>query len=133
MEIKVDIPDKIYNEIDEMCKFNSITLEDYVVECVMDNFYTLKYGDLNVKLGLVTEEKKVEKKEEVVVEPVVKKRPGRPRKKVEEPKVEEVVEKKTEPIAEEKPINAVGSIQEIINEPIKEANKIKRTRTLKVK
>lgn len=133
MEIKVDIPDKIYNEIDEMCKFNSITLEDYVVECVMDNFYTLKYGDLNVKLGLVTEEKKVEKKEEVVVEPVVKKRPGRPRKKVEEPKVEEVVEKKTEPIAVEKPINVAGSIQEIINEPIKEANKIKRTRTLKVK
>ena len=31
MEIKIDIPDKLYEELKEMCDYNSLTIENYVI------------------------------------------------------------------------------------------------------
>lgn len=89
MEIKIALIDRIYDQIEEMCKFNGITVEEYIVNCVEDNFNILKYGDLNEKFKKEEKEKKTiteEKKE-------TKKR-GRPKK--EEAKETEVIEEKKE-------------------------------------
>lgn len=75
-EVKIEIANKLYNEILEMCKFNSITVENYVLNCVMDNFYTLKFGDINEKLQpkqeksidvTKSDDTKEEKKSETVI------------------------------------------------------------------
>lgn len=79
MEITIDLPDRLYEEINEMCVYNGITITKYVFDCVLDNYNTMKYGDLNEKLGINKEEApKVEEKPKEVAE---KKRVGRPRKK----------------------------------------------------
>lgn len=51
MEITIDIIDRNYSQIKEFCDFNNIKVEDYIVQCVEDDFFTRKYGDLNEKLN----------------------------------------------------------------------------------
>ena len=86
MEVKIDIPDKVYNEIVEMCDFNSISVEDFSFQCVMDSFNLMKYADLNEKLNntkITVEEKPFpeELKKEKNDATIEKKKVGRPRKK----------------------------------------------------
>lgn len=70
MEVKIELIDKVYDEISEMCKLNNITVDEYIVNTVMDNYYIMKFGDLNDKFKKNTEPKKttVKKKEEVKIE-----------------------------------------------------------------
>lgn len=86
MEIKIDIPDKVYNEISEMCEFNSISVENFAFQCIMDSFNLMKYDDLNKKLNstkTIVEEKPTsdELKKEKNDATTEKKKVGRPRKK----------------------------------------------------
>ena len=118
MEITIDLPDKIYDEIKQMCEFNGITIIKYAFDCVLDNYNTMKYGDLNEKLGIKEEPKEETKNIETPI--IEKKKPGRPRKK----KDEEILEKQKEEIkvVENKKVETI--------EPVKT---IKRTRILKSK
>lgn len=121
MEIILNIPDKVYNEIMEMCKYNNITIDDYIFNCTLDNFNIMKYGDLNEKLNINQEQPKIEK-EEVVI----KKKVGRPRKKKEEPNIEE----------KNIQIENIEEVKNNTNNAIIDDNKpktIKRTRVLKTR
>lgn len=97
MEVTINIIDRNYEQIKEFCDFNKISIEDYIVQCTEDDFFTRKYGDLNEKINQMKpkEEQKPpmeEKKKEIVKdeEKTEKKKVGRPKKKVEEvPVVEE--------------------------------------------
>lgn len=139
MKVEVDLPDRLYEEIRELCEYNNQTIDRYIVDCISDTYYTLKYGDLNLKINkgkedLKTDEKIVEKTEKKP--DIEKKKVGRPRKKV-----EEIVktDKEEKPIIEETVLNiAKDTILKkedtvnIVDEQLQ--NKIKRTkRTLKVK
>lgn len=139
MKVEVDLPDRLYEEIRELCEYNNQTIDMYIVDCISDTYYTLKYGDLNLKINkgkedLKTDEKIIEKTEKKP--DVEKKKVGRPRKKV-----EEIVktDKEEKPIIEETVLNnAKDTILKkedtvnIVDEQLQ--NKIKRTkRTLKVK
>ena len=98
MNITIDIIDRVYKQIKEMCDYNNISVEKYIVDCVMDNFNILKYGDLNEKINPKEKEEKVEEKQKIEEKP--KKRVGRPKKvkteenSKEEPKEEPIVETK---------------------------------------
>ena len=139
MKIEVNLPDRLYEEIRELCEYNNQTIDRYIVDCISDTYYTLKYGDLNLKINkdkedLKTDEKIVEKTEKKP--DVEKKKVGRPRKKV-----EEVVQtdKKENVIIEETVLNnttdTVLSKEDTVNIVDEQLqNKIKRTkRVLKVK
>ena len=96
MEVTIDIIDRNYEQIKEFCDFNKISIEDYIVQCTEDDFFTRKYGDLNEKINQMKpkEEQKPpmeEKKKEIVKdeEKTEKKKVGRPKKKVEEVPVAE--------------------------------------------
>lgn len=139
MKIEVNLPDRLYEEIRELCEYNNQTIEGYIVDCISDTYYTLKYGDLNLKISkdkedLKTDEKIVEKTEKKP--DVEKKKVGRPRKKVEEAVKTEIKEK---PMIEETVLNntknTVLKKEETINTIDEQLqNKIKRTkRVLKVK
>ena len=126
MEITVQIVDRNYDQIKEFCEYNNIDIGEYIVQCVEDDFFTRKYGDLNEKLKK-EEPKKVEEIKETETKPKVeKKKVGRPKKKVEEPKEEENVI--------EKAINNNNQVL-IKKEEITETNNkpIKIKRTLKAK
>ena len=84
MKITIEIVDRNYEQIKEFCEFNKITIDEYIVNCVENDFFIRKYGDLNEKVS-PTEKKTEIIKEEIKVE---KKKPGRPKKKIEEPKIE---------------------------------------------
>ena len=84
MKITIEIVDRNYEQIKEFCEFNKITIDEYIVNCVENDFFIRKYGDLNEKVS-PTEKKTEIIKEETKVE---KKKPGRPKKKIEEPKIE---------------------------------------------
>ena len=58
MKITIEIIDRNYEQIKEFCEFNKIAIEEYIVQCVEDNFFTRKYGDLNEKLNKTTFEEK---------------------------------------------------------------------------
>ena len=135
MKIEVNLPDRLYEEIRELCEYNNQTIDRYIVDCISDTYYTWKYGDLNLKLNPNKEdlnEKIVEKK----ATDVPKKKVGRPRKKVEEAVKTEIKEK---PMFEETVLNNTKNTVlkkeetvNIIDEQLQ--NKIKRTkRVLKVK
>ena len=137
MKIEINLPKKLYEEIKELCEYNKISVEKYLYDCISDSFYTLKYGDLNLKMGNESKDAKVNeaKIEDVVVE---KKKVGRPRKKVEtcsEVKNVEVSEK------EEGTLNKNGSNTDLAKKDDvlggfeeNTENKIKRTkRVLKIK
>lgn len=49
MEVTINIIDRIYDQIKEMTQFNGITIEKYVLDCVLDKFNIMKYGDINEK------------------------------------------------------------------------------------
>lgn len=137
MKIEINLPKKLYEEIKELCEYNKISVEKYLCDCISDSFYTLKYGDLNLKIGNENKDTKVNeaKIEDAVVE---KKKVGRPRKKVEtcgEVKNAEVSEK------EEGILNKNGSNTDLVKKDDvlgsfeeNTENKIKRTkRVLKIK
>ena len=84
MKITIEIVDRNYEQIKEFCDFNKIPIDEYIVNCVENDFFIRKYGDLNEKVS-PTEKKTEIIKEEIKVE---KKKPGRPKKKIEEPKIE---------------------------------------------
>ena len=139
MKVEVDLPDRLYEEIKELCEYNNQTIDRYIVDCISDTYYTLKYGDLNLKISknkeeLKTDEKIVEKTEKKP--DVEKKKIGRPRKKVEEAVKTEIKEKQ---IIDETVLNNTKDtflkkedVVSVIDEQLQ--NKIKRTkRTLKVK
>ena len=139
MKIEVNLPDRLYEEIRELCEYNNQTIDGYIVDCISDTYYTLKYGDLNLKISkdkedLKNDEKIVEKTEKKP--DVEKKKVGRPRKKVEEAVKTEIKEK---PMIEETVLNNTKNTVlkkeetvNIIDEQLQ--NKIKRTkRVLKVK
>jgi hypothetical protein len=121
MEIILDIPDKMYNEIMEMCVYNDIVLDDYLLDCILDNFNLMKYDDLNEKLNKKEEKIETPKVEEKPKEVTEKKKVGRPRKKKEEEiKQEEVVKQIETPRIEEK-------------KEIEQPKITKRTRVLKTR
>lgn len=130
MEIKIDIPDKLYDEIKEMCDYNSLTIENYVTQTIMDNYYTIKFGDLNEKIKNVREKKQQPKVEENKKEEIVW--------YDKEGKVNEVKQTETEKPKEEKKDTETETVKKVEkNESVIEdtskvtEKKIKRIRTLK--
>ena len=139
MKVEVDLPDRLYEEIRELCEYNNQTIDRYIVDCISDTYYTLKYGDLNFKINKGKEDLKADEKiiEKTEKKPdVEKKKVGRPRKKV-----EEIVktDKEEKPIIEETVLNnakdTILKKEDTVNNVDEQLqNKIKRTkRTLKVK
>lgn len=128
MEIKIDIPDKLYDELKEMCDYNSLTIENYVTQTIMDNYYTIKFGDLNEKIKNVREKKEQPKVEEKKKEEIVW--------YDKEGKVNEVKQTEVEKPKEEKKDTETETVKEK-NEPVIEdaskvtEKKVKRTRILK--
>ena len=130
MEIKIDIPDKLYDELKEMCDYNSLTIENYVIETIMDNYYTIKFGYLNEKIKNVRKKKdqpKVEEKKKEEIEWHDK-----------EGKVNEVKQTEVEKPKEEKKNTETETVKKVEkNETVIEdtskvtEKKIKRIRTLK--
>ena len=135
MKLEIDLPDRLYEEIRELCEYNNLTIDRYIIDCISDAYYTLKYGDLNLKINKDKEDFKNSEKKEVKPD-VEKKKVGRPRKKV-----EEVVQtdKKENLIIEETVLNNTKETVlkkedtvNVVDEQLQ--NKIKRTkRVLKVK
>ena len=135
MKLEIDLPDRLYEEIRELCEYNNLTIDRYIIDCISDAYYTLKYGDLNLKINKDKEDFKNSEKKEVKSD-VEKKKVGRPRKKV-----EEVVQtdKKENLIIEETVLNNTKDTVlkkedtvNVVDEQLQ--NKIKRTkRVLKVK
>lgn len=135
MKVEIDLPDRLYEEIRELCEYNNLTIDRYIIDCISDAYYTLKYGDLNLKINKDKEDFKNSEKKEVKSD-VEKKKVGRPRKKV-----EEVVQtdKKENLIIEETVLNNTKDTVlkkedtvNVVDEQLQ--NKIKRTkRVLKVK
>lgn len=130
MEIKIDIPDKLYDEIKEMCDYNLLTIENYVTQTIMDNYYTIKFGDLNEKIKNVREKKEQPKVEEDKKEEIVW--------YDKEGKVNEVKQTETEKPKEEKKDTETETVKKVEkNETVIEdtskvtEKKIKRIRTLK--
>lgn len=139
MKVEVDLPDRLYEEIRELCEYNNQTIDRYILDCISDTYYTLKYGDLNLKINKGKEDLKADEKiiEKTEKKPdVEKKKVGRPRKKV-----EEIVktDKEEKPIIEETVLNntkdTILKKEDTVNNVDEQLqNKIKRTkRTLKVK
>ena len=117
MEIKIDIPDKLYEELKEMCNYNSLTIENYVIETIMDNYYTIKFGDLNEKIKNVREKKEQPKVEEK-------------KKEVKQTEVEKPKEEKKN--TEIETVKKVEKNETVIEDTSKVTEKkIKRIRTLK--
>ena len=128
MKIKIDIPDKLYDEIKEMCDYNSLTIENYVTQTIMDNYYTIKFGDLNEKIKNVREKKEQPKVEENKKEEIVW--------YDKEGKVNEVKQTETEKPKEEKKDTETETVKEKNETVIEDTSKVtekkvKRIRTLK--
>lgn len=68
MILKIEINDRLYHDINELCQTNNIKVEKYVLDAIMDNFYTLKYGDLNDKMfdAKDTDKEKIEAKNKLI-------------------------------------------------------------------
>ena len=135
MEITIEIVDRNYEQIKEFCDFNNIKIEDYIVQCAEDDFFTRKYGDLNEKMNKENKEVveiKQEIKEETSKEEAIKtekKKVGRPKKKIEETTIIE----KEKPIEEPKVnteqffVRNEDTIDTINKELQKQQVRIKRT------
>lgn len=75
MKITIEVVDRNYEQIRQFCDYNGVTVEDYCLQCMEDDFFTRKYGDINKKIkGVEKESQNVEKEVKKV---------GIPRKKVE--------------------------------------------------
>jgi len=55
MALNIDIPDRILSEIKYYCDNNNIKVDEYIVSCLSDHIYTIKYGDLNDKKAVKSE------------------------------------------------------------------------------
>ena len=62
MKVEIDLPDRLYCEIRELCEHNNQTIDRYIVDCISDAYYTLKYGDLNLKINKNKEDFQTDKK-----------------------------------------------------------------------
>ena len=101
MQITIDIIDRNYDQIKEFCEFNNIKVEDYIVQCVEDDFFTRKYGDLNEKIRSKEQDRKTEEKPITEETPKVeKKKVGRPKKVIEEKPIVIIDNKKENEIQE---------------------------------
>lgn len=130
MEIKIDIPDKLYDEIKEMCDYNSLTIENYVIETIMDNYYTIKFGDLNEKIKNVREKKEQPKVEEKKKEEIVWYDKEGKVNEVKQTEVEKPKEEKKD--TETETVKKVEKNETVIEDTSKVTEKkIKRIRTLK--
>ena len=135
MKVEIDLPDRLYEEIRELCEYNNLTIDRYIIDCISDAYYTLKYGDLNLKINKDKEDFKNSEKKEVKSD-VEKKKVGRPRKKVEEvvqidKKENVIIEKTVLNNTTDTVLNKEDTVN-IVDEQLQ--NKIKRTkRVLKVK
>lgn len=65
MEIKIEIPNKLYNEILELCSYNNISFDDYIFDSIMDNYNSLIHVNLNEKIK--------EKEEKNIIKPKIEK------------------------------------------------------------
>ena len=65
MKVEIDLPDRLYEEIRELCEYNNLTIDRYIIDCISDAYYTLKYGDLNLKINKDKEDFKNSEKKEV--------------------------------------------------------------------
>ena len=130
MEIKIDIPDKLYDELKEMCDYNSLTIENYVIETIMDNYYTIKFGDLNEKNKNVREKKEQPKVEEKKKEEIVWYDKEGKVNEVKQTEVEKPKEEKKD--TETETVKKVEKNETVIEDTSKVTEKkIKRIRTLK--
>ena len=130
MEIKIDIPDKLYDELKEMCDYNSLTIENYVIETIMDNYYTIKFGDLNEKIKNVREKKEQPKVEEKKKEEIVWYDKEGKVNEVKQTEVEKPKEEKKD--TETETVKKVEKNETVIEDASKVTEKkIKRVRTLK--
>lgn len=135
MEITIDIVNRTYEQIKEMCDFNGIAVERYVLDCVLDNFNIMKYGDLNEKFKPKEEVKAIVKETPKIEEEKPKTKVGRPRKvqvEEEKPIVEEIKKELTEEIIN--PKQTLVKKEEVVNTTdSKLEKKLIRTRKLNVK
>ena len=129
MKVEIDLPDRLYEEIRELCEYNNLTIDRYIIDCISDAYYTLKYGDLNLKINKDKEDFKNSEKKEVKSD-VEKKKVGRPRKKVEEvvqidKKENVIIEKTVLNNTTDTVLNKEDTVN-IVDEQLQ--NKIKRTK-----
>lgn len=120
MEFTIEIPNRLYNDIDSYCSINKIDIQGYIIEIIEEKHSINKYGDLNDMMPKVMEEKTVEVK-----------RRGRPKKQpIEEKPLHEEVFNETKEfknIEQEKNIEQhKENEKEVIIKPT-----VKRKRTLK--
>ena len=143
MEITIEIIDRNYEQIKEFCEFNKITIEEYIVQCVEDDFFTRKYGDLNEKLNKTTFEEKytelLEKKRNELSEDkkenenkTEKKKVGRP-KKVKEEVVSPFENKLSDFVFDEKNEEFIVRVEDTVNTNDNVGQTKIRKRTLKAK
>ncbi|MBO6243371.1 MAG: hypothetical protein J6O41_02230 [Clostridia bacterium] len=143
MEITIEIIDRNYEQIKEFCEFNKITIEEYIVQCVEDDFFTRKYGDLNEKLNnpkirekLLPEELKrqIDKISEYKKESenkIEKKKVGRPKKVKEE--TASPIENKLEEIINNENNEFLVRVEDTVNTNDNVGQTKIRKRTLKAK
>lgn len=139
MEITIEIIDRNYEQIKEFCEFNKITIEEYIVQCVEDDFFTRKYGDLNEKLNKTTFEEKntelLEKERNELSENKKeneKKKVGRP-KKIKEEVVSPIENKLGDFVFDEKNEEFIVRVEDTVNTNDNVGQSKIRKRTLKVK
>lgn len=130
MEITINIIDRNYDQIKEFCDFNNILIEDYIVRCVEDDFFTRKYGDLNEKLNPPKVEEKPPQQETKKEETTEKKKVGRPKKVKEETTT--VVENKIEDIVKDKEQFLIR-VEDVVDTTDKTTETKIRKRTLKTR
>ena len=73
MNISLEIPDRLYIDIKSYCEQADLPFDKFIESLISDQFYTLKYGDLN-ELNKSKQKPKVksEVKSPSIVEQVVK-------------------------------------------------------------
>lgn len=118
MKVEIEINKRLYDDIKEMCEFNNITVEEYILSTVSDNFYIMKYGDLNEKLA----KREEKEKETIVVSEEPKEEPKKTVRKRTTKKSEEITEKKEE---------VIEAVKEVETETTEK--KVTKRRTLKAK
>lgn len=50
MEIRIDLSSRLYNDIENNCRNNNVTIEDYCLSAIVRQVSLDKYGDLNEKV-----------------------------------------------------------------------------------
>lgn len=115
MEIKIEIPNRLYKDIETWCASQNKGIETYILSTLREDITIKKYGDLNEKIV----KKTVIPQPEPHVENVEK-----------TPKTEEVKVERTEKTVEEQP--PVEKSEEKVAAAEK-TDEVKKHRTLKTK